>query len=63
MTVGAWLLQARLAHAQQLLETTDQTVDAISESSGFGSAVSLRKPFAKAFKTSPSVYRREFRGV
>jgi transcriptional regulator GlxA family with amidase domain len=62
-TVGAWLLTARLSRAQQLLETTDESVDAIAEAAGFGSAVSLRLHFAEALKTSPSAYRREFRGA
>lgn len=62
-TVGAWLAAARLARAQQLLETTDQSVDAIAETVGFGSAVSLRQHFAEELKTSPSAYRREFRGA
>jgi transcriptional regulator GlxA family with amidase domain len=62
-TVGAWLLGARLSRAQQLLETTDDSVDAIADAAGFGSAVSLRQHFAEAFKTTPSNYRREFRGV
>jgi transcriptional regulator GlxA family with amidase domain len=62
-TVGAWLLGVRLSRAQQLLETTDEPVDAIAERAGFGSAVSLRQHFVEAFKTTPSSYRREFRGV
>ncbi|CAG4890506.1 helix-turn-helix domain-containing protein [Paraburkholderia saeva] len=62
-TVGAWLLAQRLARAQQLLETSDQSVDAIAGSAGFGSTASLRQHFAEAFSTSPSAYRREFRGV
>lgn len=62
-TVGAWLLGARLSRAQQLLETTDDSVDQIAQTAGFGSAVSLRQHFADAFKTSPSRYRREFRGI
>ena len=62
-TVGAWLLGARLARAQHLLETTDESVERIAETAGFGSAVSLRQHFAEALKTSPSNYRREFRGV
>ena len=62
-TVGAWLLAARLSRAQQLLETTDDSVDTIAGTAGFGSAVSLRQHFAEAFKTTPSSYRREFRGV
>jgi transcriptional regulator GlxA family with amidase domain len=62
-TVGAWLLGQRLSHAQQLLETTGDSVDAIAEAAGFGSAVSLRQRFAEAFRTTPSNYRREFQGA
>ncbi|TDY24119.1 AraC family transcriptional regulator /AraC family transcriptional regulator with amidase-like domain [Paraburkholderia sp. BL6665CI2N2] len=62
-TVGAWLLAQRLARAQQLLESTDEPVEAIAGIAGFGSAASLRQHFAEAFRTSPSAWRREFRGV
>ncbi|HEY9133175.1 MAG TPA: helix-turn-helix domain-containing protein [Dyella sp.] len=62
-SVTQWLLSQRLAHAQRLLETTDQTMDRIAESSGFGSTVSLRQHFAAAFATSPASYRRSFRGT
>lgn len=62
LTVGAWLLGQRLGLAQQLLETTDSPIDWIAESAGFGSAVSLRQHFNQAFNTTPSNYRREFRG-
>lgn len=63
ITVGAWLLSQRLGLAQQLLETTDSPIDLIAESSGFGSAVSLRQHFNQTFKISPTNYRREFRGI
>jgi transcriptional regulator GlxA family with amidase domain len=62
-TVGAWLLAQRLARAQQLLESTDESVEAIAGIAGFGSTASLRQHFADAFRTSPSAWRREFRGV
>ncbi len=62
-TVGAWLLTQRLARAQQLLESTDESVEAIATIAGFGSTASLRQHFAEAFRTSPSAWRREFRGV
>ncbi|RKT24936.1 AraC family transcriptional regulator /AraC family transcriptional regulator with amidase-like domain [Paraburkholderia sp. RAU2J] len=61
-TVGAWLLAQRLARAQQLLESTDASVEAIAGNAGFGSAASLRQHFGEAFRTSPSAWRREFRG-
>lgn len=62
-TVGQWLLSQRLALAQRLLEHSAQPIDAIAEVAGFGSAVSLRQHFGEAFQTSPSSYRREFRGT
>ncbi|CAB3681609.1 HTH-type transcriptional regulator CdhR [Paraburkholderia phenoliruptrix] len=61
-TVGAWLLAERLGRAQQLLESTDESVEAIAGMAGFGSAASLRQHFADTFRTSPSAWRREFRG-
>ncbi len=60
-TVGKWLVAQRLAFAQRLLETTDQSIEAVAGEAGFGSAVSLRQHFLSAFRTSPSLYRREFR--
>jgi transcriptional regulator GlxA family with amidase domain len=61
-TVGAWLLAQRLARAQQLLESTEESVEAIATNAGFGSAASLRQHFADALRTSPTAWRREFRG-
>jgi len=61
-TVGQWLLAQRLALAQRLLETTDQPVERIAERAGFGTPLSMRQHFATAFDTTPSAYRREFRG-
>ena len=60
VTVGQWLLNQRLAHAQRLLETTDHAMDAIAQVTGLGSAVSMRQHFATAFGTSPIVYRKQF---
>ncbi|WP_096718621.1 helix-turn-helix domain-containing protein [Paraburkholderia acidicola] len=62
-TVGAWLLAQRLERAQQLLEGSDEPVEAIATIAGFGSTASLRQHFADAFRTSPSAWRREFRGA
>ena len=62
-TVGQWLQNQRLALAQRLLETSDQSIEAIAGEAGFGSAVSLRQHFAAMLNTSPSAYRRQFRGA
>jgi transcriptional regulator GlxA family with amidase domain len=61
-TVGAWLLNQRLALAQRLLETTARPIALIAQESGFGSEVSLRQHFRKSLKVSPARYRKEFRG-
>ena len=60
VTVGQWLLNQRLAQAQRLLETTDQSMDAIAQWTGLGSAASLRQHFCTTFRIAPSVYRKQF---
>jgi transcriptional regulator GlxA family with amidase domain len=57
-----WLIDQRVAHARRLLERTDLPVEAIAAESGFGSAVSLREHFGRAVTTTPTAYRRAFRG-
>lgn len=61
-TLGDWLLAERLALSQRLLESTDQPIDSIAGLAGFGSPVSLRHHFGRAFGVSPSHYRQSFRG-
>ena len=61
-TVGQWLLARRLALAQRLLETTAWPVERIAERAGFGTALSMRQHFGAVLHTTPSLYRREFRG-
>jgi transcriptional regulator GlxA family with amidase domain len=56
-----WLLRQRVHHAQELLETTDLPVEAISRHCGFGSPVAMRQHFARHVRTSPAAYRRTFR--
>jgi len=63
VTALAWLLRERLQLAQQLLEQTDQSVEAVADLAGFGSAESLRLHFRRAFKTSPTAWRRAFQGA
>lgn len=57
-----WLSRQRVLRAQQLLETTDWSVDRIARACGLGAAVSLRVQFRKQLSTSPLAYRRRFRG-
>jgi transcriptional regulator GlxA family with amidase domain len=55
-----WIKRERMLAAQELLEDTDLTVDAIAGRVGLGTAANLRAHFAEAFGTSPSSYRRTF---
>jgi transcriptional regulator GlxA family with amidase domain len=57
-----WLLNQRILVAQRFLEKTDRPVEDIAERVGFPSTTSLRRHFQKQLNTSPSRYRREFRG-
>jgi hypothetical protein len=56
-TVGEWLLNERLTLCQRLLETTGQSIESIAQLSGFGSPVTLRYHFGKAFGLSPLMWR------
>ena len=55
-----WLLAARVRRAQQLLETTNLSVEQVAARTGFGSAATLRDRFAKITGTSPLNYRSTF---
>ena len=57
-----WLTCQRILLAQQMLEDTDETVDAIAEHAGFGNAATLRHHFRAWRDTTPDSYRRLFRG-
>lgn len=57
-----WLAAQRVLHARRLLETTDLPVDAVAAASGLGTAANLRLHLAHAASTTPTAYRRTFRG-
>ncbi len=59
-TPAAWLARQRVARAQELLESTDASVDEIARLVGFGTAAVLRHHFARTLATSPVAYRRRF---
>lgn len=55
-----WLQHQRIQLAQELLETTTLSVDAIAHRSGFGSTSALRRHFGRALDTTPTAYRRVY---
>ncbi|AKU14658.1 GlxA family transcriptional regulator [Luteipulveratus mongoliensis] len=56
-----WLVRQRVHHAQELLETTDLSIETIATHCGFGTSAAMRQHFAKHIKTSPMACRRTFR--
>jgi transcriptional regulator GlxA family with amidase domain len=58
-TPHQWLTRARLLRAQELLETTDRSVEQIAASCGLTPLV-LRRHFARRLGTTPQAYRRTF---
>jgi transcriptional regulator GlxA family with amidase domain len=56
-----WLLIQRIRHAQELLERTDDSVDAIAAATGMGTATTLRRHFNRTVGVPPDTYRRTFR--
>jgi AraC family transcriptional activator FtrA len=57
-----WLLHERVLEARRLLEASDLPVEDVATRCGFGSAASLREHFGRATATTPTAYRRSFRG-
>ncbi|MFI5808772.1 helix-turn-helix domain-containing protein [Streptomyces sp. NPDC051561] len=53
-----WLHTQRIRHAQELLETTDNTIAAAT---GMGTATTLRRHFHRTVGVPPDTYRRTFR--
>ncbi|MFF7727065.1 helix-turn-helix domain-containing protein [Streptomyces sp. NPDC008001] len=56
-----WLLTQRIRRAQELLEKTDDSIDAIAAATGTGTATTLRRHFNRTVGVPPDTYRRTFR--
>ncbi|MCX5199059.1 helix-turn-helix domain-containing protein [Streptomyces sp. NBC_00249] len=56
-----WLLTQRVRRAQELLEATDESVEAIARATGMGTATTLRRQFGRTVGVSPTTYRHSFR--
>ena len=58
-----WLSTQRIRQAQELLENTDNSIDAIAEAAGMGTATTLRRQFNRTVGVPPDAYRRTFRSA
>ena len=57
-----WLIRLRVRRAQDLLETTDLSIDRVAHDAGFGAPETLRHHFRRVVGTTPSAWRGSFRG-
>ncbi|MHC5307618.1 GlxA family transcriptional regulator [Bartonella sp. LJL80] len=55
-----WLLIQRLYRAQNLLETSKNSLEDIAQCCGFSSSVTFRQHFTRVFSIPPGLYRRQF---
>jgi transcriptional regulator GlxA family with amidase domain len=55
-----WLIQQRVAAAEELLERTERPVEWVAAEVGFGNAAALRHHFTRTRGISPQQYRRSF---
>jgi len=55
-----WLHAERIRVAQELLETSDATIDVIAARSGMGTATTMRRHFRAVVGVTPTAYRNTF---
>ncbi|SUO95312.1 GlxA family transcriptional regulator [Suttonella ornithocola] len=60
MAFTEWLIEIRLQHARELLESTNLTIEHIANQSGFHSATALRQHFKHKYHISPRIWRKRF---
>ncbi|MCI6995217.1 MAG: AraC family transcriptional regulator [Eubacterium sp.] len=63
MTFYEYLNQKRVAKAEELLITTDQSVTEIAMNSGFSSISSFNRTFKSLKGCSPTVYRNKWNSI
>lgn len=60
-TPAKWVARLRIVQAQELLEATPLSVEAVAEAVGFGADTTFRERFREYVGTSPFEYRKAFR--
>ncbi|MFG2642416.1 GlxA family transcriptional regulator [Streptomyces sp. NPDC048370] len=61
VTPGVYIEAARVERARATLETTDDTLERIASTCGFGTTDTLIRAFCRRLDTTPTEYRRRFR--
>jgi transcriptional regulator GlxA family with amidase domain len=63
MTPARYVERVRVETARRLLEDSDEGVEAIAATAGFGTAETMRRTFLRLLRTNPTEYRRRFRAA
>jgi AraC family transcriptional regulator len=58
-TPHQWVRRERLAHARQLLESTELSLAEVATESGFGDQSYFTRVFKQALRVTPAAYRRD----
>ncbi|NEA34588.1 helix-turn-helix domain-containing protein [Streptomyces sp. SID13031] len=56
-----WLLTQRVRRAQELLESTTDSIESVATATGMGTSTTLRRQFKRVVGVPPDTYRRTFR--
>ncbi len=62
-TPARYVERVRVETARRLLEDTDDGVEAVAATAGFGTAETMRRTFLRLLRTNPTEYRRRFRAA
>lgn len=60
MSVTKWLTAERLHQAQELLESSDLSIELVAQKAGFSSVIVFREQFKKTFAVTPKEWRKTF---
>ena len=60
ITPARFVESARVEAARRRLEESDDTIDVIARTCGFGTAETMRRTFLRTLHVAPSEYRRRF---
>lgn len=60
MAFGEWLASERLNFAQDLLESTDLSIDQVVAKTGFSSVIIFRNKFKERYDVTPNQWRKTF---
>ena len=59
-TPHQWVINQRVLRSQQLLESSEATMEEIAQLSGFGTSANMRQHLKRSLGITPTAYRSSF---